>query len=359
MAWADRSEWKSDDGRDAMREGLFTRLERPGRTPADAVYQTTVRMRTLVHTLDRREINRMPYNRSFRAGLLAGMCCAIAMVHLAVAQPSLPRLDSPCLLAQASTSPPTTSPPTTGGPASAEELAKKLSNPIASLISVPFQSNFDFNTGQGNDKFKYTLNIQPVIPLSIGPDWNLISRIIQPVIYQDELFPGMGSKFGLGDMNPSFFFSPKEPFHGWIWGVGPVLLLPTATDDALGTGKWGAGPTAVGLRQHGPWTYGLLANHLWSFAGEGARADVNQTFLQPFLAHNSKSGFGVTLMTESSYNWEAEQWTVPLGLFASQVLKLGGQPLSLQFGPRVYVDGPSGGPEWGLRFNVVLLFPKS
>jgi hypothetical protein len=245
-----------------------------------------------------------------------------------------------------------------GGPVSAEELAKKLSNPVASLISVPFQSNFDFNTGQDNDQFKYTLNIQPVIPLSLGADWNLIARIIQPVIYQEELFPGQGNNFGLGDMNPQFFFSPKEPFHGWIWGAGPVFLLPTATDTALGTGKWAAGPTGVGLRQRGPWTYGLLANHLWSFAGTGDRPEVNQTFLQPFLAYNTKTGFGVTLQTESTYNWDAHQWTVPLGVFASQVLKLGGQPLSVQFGPRVYVDGPSGGPQWGLRFNIILLFPK-
>jgi hypothetical protein len=291
--------------------------------------------------------------------VMACLCCAVVVPHLAnAAESSLLPLDPTLRLAQRPESPRTSDTTTTGGAASAEDLAKKLSNPIASLISVPFQSNFDFNAGQDNDKFKYTLNIQPVIPLSISTDWNLIARIIQPVIYQDELFPGLGSKFGLGDMNPSFFFSPKEPFHDWIWGAGPVFLLPTATDNALGTGQWGAGPTAVGLRQEGPWTYGLLANHLWSFAGEGGRPDVNQTFLQPFLAYNTKTGFGVTLQTESTYNWEAEQWTVPIGLFASQVLKLGGQPISFQFGPRVYVDGPSGGPEWGLRFNVVLLFPK-
>jgi hypothetical protein len=150
----------------------------------------------------------------------------------------------------------------------------------------------------------------------------------------------------------------KEPFHGWIFGAGPVFLLPTATDNVLGTGKWAAGPTAVGLRQEDPWTYRLLANHLWSFAGEGGRPDMNQTFLQPFLAYNTKTAFGVTLQTESTYNWEAHQWTVPLGLFASQVLKVGEQPLSMNFGPRVYVDGPSGGPEWGLRFTITLLFPN-
>lgn len=140
--------------------------------------------------------------------------------------------------------------------------------------------------------------------------------------------------------------------------MGPVFLLPTATDDLLGTGKWGAGPSVVVLRQTGPWTYGLLANHIWSFAGDDDRPDVSSTLLQPFLSYTSKTGFGVTFQTESTYNWKAEQWTVPLGLFASQVLKIGGQPISVQFGPRVYVEGPSGGPQWGLRLNIVFLFPK-
>ncbi len=241
---------------------------------------------------------------------------------------------------------------------SEEDLAKELSNPISSLISVPFQSNFDFRLGPNNDKFRYTLNIQPVIPTSISEHWNLITRIIQPVIYQEELVTGQGDNFGLGDMTPTFFLSPKSPFHGWIWGAGPVFLVPTATDTALGAGKWGAGPSAVVLRQHGPWTYGMLANHIWSFAGDNDRPDVSSTFLQPFLAYNTKTGFGVTLQTESTYNWKASQWTVPIGLFASQVLKIGGQPISIQFGPRYYADSPEGGPEWGLRLNIVFLFPK-
>jgi hypothetical protein len=301
----------------------------------------------------------MSHTRVLQAVVVTCMCgvALVARVVDAAASSAL-RRDPTRLWAQTPASPSPSDARATGGSASAEDLAKQLSNPIASLISVPFQSNVDLNAGQDNDQHKYTLNIQPVVPLSLSADWNLIARLIQLVIYQEELFPGVGSKVGLGDLNPSLFFSPKEPLYGWIWGAGPVFLLPTATDDALGTGQWGAGPTAVGLRQRGPWTYGLLANHLWSFAGEGGRPDVNQTFLQPFLAYNTKTAFGVTLQTESSYNWEAEQWTVPLGLFASQVLRLGGQPLSVQFGPRVYLDGPSGGPEWGLRFNVVLLFPK-
>jgi hypothetical protein len=113
-------------------------------------------------------------------------------------------------------------------------------------------------------------------------------------------------------MNPTFFFSPKAPFHGWLWGARPVFLLPAATDMALGTGKWGSGPSAVVLRQDGPWTYGFQANHVWSFAGNDDRLDVNQTFLQPFLAHNSQGGFGVTLQTESTYNWEAESPSPPV-----------------------------------------------
>src|SRR5687768_4913898 len=149
--------------------------------------------------------------------VMACLCCAVVVARLAhAAESSLLQLDPTLRLAQTPASPRTSETMTTGGSASAEELAKKLANPIASLISVPFQSNFDFNAGQDHDQFKYTLNIQPVIPLSISTAWNLITRIIQPVIYQDELFPGVGSKFGLGDMTPSFFFSPKEPFHGWI-----------------------------------------------------------------------------------------------------------------------------------------------
>jgi hypothetical protein len=242
--------------------------------------------------------------------------------------------------------------------ADAAELAKKLSNPVASLVSVPIQYNVDFGIGPA-DAERHTINIQPVIPFSLNDDWNLITRTIMPVIHAESPVPGGDDKSGLGDIVQSFFLSPKAPTSGGsIWGAGPVFLYPTATEEALGAEKFGLGPTAVLLKQEKGWTYGLLANHLWSVAGDGNRADVNATFLQPFASFTTKTFTTLTLNTESTYDWENEQWIVPLNLQASQLLKLGKQPISIGIGGRYYAEGPSGGPEWGLRFSVQFLFPK-
>jgi len=242
--------------------------------------------------------------------------------------------------------------------AAAAELAKKLQNPVASLIQVPVQNNFDFGAGPSGDGFQYKVNVQPVIPISLNENWNLISRTIVPIVYQENIF-GASSQSGLSDTVQSLFFSPKAPTKGgWIWGAGPVLLLPTATDDLLGTEKWGAGPTAVMLKQDGGWTYGALANHLWSYAGESSRADVNATFLQPFVSFTTKKFTTFTLNTESTYDWENSQWTVPLNGIVSQLVKIGGAPLQFSLGARYYAEKPSGGPDWGLRFAVTFLFPK-
>jgi hypothetical protein len=238
------------------------------------------------------------------------------------------------------------------------ELAKKLSNPVANLISVPIQNNWDFGIGSAN-AMRYTANIQPVVPLSIAEDWNVIIRTILPVIYQESRFAGDGSHSGLGDTVQSFFFSPKQPTSGgWIWGVGPVALWPTSTDDVLGTGKVGAGPTGVLLKQEHGWTYGLLANHIWSYAGQGDTPDVNATFLQPFVTFTTKTYTTFGLNTESTYDWDQNQWTVPLNASISQLLKIGGRPVQFQIGYRYYAERPNGGPDWGLRFAVTFLFPK-
>ena len=242
--------------------------------------------------------------------------------------------------------------------AQASELAKKLSNPVAALISVPIQNNFDFGAGPNGDGFQYKVNIQPVIPFSIGEDWNLISRTILPVVYQENIF-GTSSQSGLSDTVQSLFFSPKAPTSGgWIWGAGPVLLLPTATDDLLGTEKWGAGPTAVLLKQQSGWTYGILANHLWSFAGESSRSSVNSTFLQPFLSYTTKKQTTFSLNTESTYDWDGSQWTVPINVGVAQLVKIGKLPVQFQIGGRYYAEKPANGPDWGLRFAVTFLFPK-
>lgn len=240
----------------------------------------------------------------------------------------------------------------------AAELAKQLQNPVAKLISVPLQSNWDWGIGPAN-AMRYTLNVQPVIPFSLNAEWNLITRTIVPFLHAESPVAWGSDNGGLGDIVQSFFLSPSAPTsRGWIWGAGPVFLYPSASDDALGAEKWGAGPTAVFLKQDSGWTYGLLANHIWSFAGEDSRADVSTTFLQPFISFTTKTYTTFGLNTESTYDWENKRWIVPLNATVAQMLKVGGQPIQLQLGGRVYADRPDGGPDWGLRFTVTFLFPK-
>lgn len=242
----------------------------------------------------------------------------------------------------------------------ADQLAKQLSNPIASLISVPMQFNYDDGIGPLDDGERFFVNVQPVIPVSIGEDWNMISRTIIPVISQHEIFPGAGDQFGLGDVVQSLFFSPKAlTAGGWTWGVGPVFLIPTATDELLGGERWGAGPTAVALKQtDAGWTYGALANHIWSFAGDKDRADISATFLQPFLSKSLGEGRTISTALEATYDWENAQWTVPLNLGYSKVSKIGKQLVSYQGGVRYYLEAPDSGAQWGLRFTFTLLYPK-
>ena len=243
------------------------------------------------------------------------------------------------------------------GEESEAELAMELQNPVASLISVPIQNNWDFGVGPA-DAMRYTANIQPVIPFSLNADWNLITRTILPVIYAESPVSGGDGKAGLGDMVQSFFFAPKETIGGWILGGGPVFLYPSATEDALGAKKWGTGPTMVALQQREGWTYGILANHVWSFAGDEARPDLSATFMNPFVSYTTTTQTSFVFTPEFSYDWEAGQWTAPLNIVISQLLKIGCQPISLGLGGRYYPERPDGGPDWGLRFAVVLLFPK-
>lgn len=236
-------------------------------------------------------------------------------------------------------------------------LAKELNNPVANLISVPLQLNWDTGIGP-KDADRSTLNVQPVWPFSLNEDWNLISRTILPITYLESTADGVDSVFGLGDIVQSLFFSPKKPVGGWILGGGPVFLLPTATENALKSKQFGLGPTAVALRQQDGWTYGALANHIWGVNNPDDREQVNATFLQPFLVYTTPTAVSYSLNSESTYDWTSRQWTVPINLAVSKLTTLGNQKVSFQLGGRYYAETPDGGPDWGLRFNVTLLFPK-
>jgi hypothetical protein len=243
-----------------------------------------------------------------------------------------------------------------------EELAKKLANPIAALISVPFE--FNYNQGYGTEEGEQLLlNIQPVIPITLNEDWNVISRTIVPVIWQDDIVGRSGEQFGLGDILQSLFFSPSQPLDIGIgnltWGVGPAIAIPTGTDDLLGLGKLGLGPTGVALIQKGPWTYGALINHIWSIAGQSDRDEVSATFIQPFLVYTTPTAWGFLLQTESSYDWKTEQWSVPINASISKLTTIGSQKVQFQVSGRYWVESPHGGPDdFGASFKITFLYPK-
>lgn len=241
-----------------------------------------------------------------------------------------------------------------------EELAKKLANPIASLISVPLQYNYNKYGGLNDGASVSRLNIQPVIPISLTREWNVIIRAIVPFLAQRNFPLEAMNRSGLGDIVSSQFFSPKKPTAGgWIWGVGPVELFPSATDEMLGGKKWGLGPTGVVLKQVGPWTVGLLANHIWSVAGDAARADINATFIQPFVGYVTKTKTTFTVQTESTYDWKNDAWSVPVIGQVSQMFKIGPQILQFTVGAKYWAKSPDNGPDgWGFRAQLTFLFPN-
>lgn len=242
----------------------------------------------------------------------------------------------------------------------ATQLAKQLSNPIADLVSIPSQFNFYEGVGVDDD-LRFVLNLQPVVPFSITKDWNLIGRFILPFISQPPLATGASTTFGTGDIVASAFFSPKQ--SKIVWGVGPVFGFPTTSDPNLGSGKWSIGPTAVVLKQHGPWTYGGLINQLWSYASTGdvQRPSVNQMYIQPFAAYGMKNAVTFTLSSESTANWLApsgDTWTIPIIGQVSKVTHLGPFPFSVGCGAGYFLASPDSGPQWMLRMNFVLILPN-
>ncbi len=252
--------------------------------------------------------------------------------------------------------------PAAPGQGEGDALRKAAQNPVASLISVPFQNNLNVGIGPGG-RTQDVLNIQPVIPMEISNDWNLIVRWVTPIIWQPLPAPSPApevGKYGFGDMQPSFFFSPKKAGKV-IWGAGSVFQLPTATDTYLGQGKLGVGPTFVGLTQPGPWTIGALVNNVWSVAGSGGRPQVNQMTLQYFINYNLKKGWYVGTQPILTANWEATnggRWVVPFGAGIGRIMRLGMQPVNVQFGFYGNAVHPANASRWSMRVQCVLLFPK-
>jgi hypothetical protein len=236
-------------------------------------------------------------------------------------------------------------------------LARASQNPVASLISLPLQNNFFFQEDTGD--LLYNLNVQPVVPFSLNEDWNLITRTIIPFFALENAPSGFDSA-GLGDINTSLFFSPAQAGKV-IWGAGPILSFPTATDDLFGSGKWSAGPAAVALTMRGPWVFGALANNVWSYAGDSDRRSVNAMLVQPFINYNLEKGWFLVSAPVITADWNRdhdERWTVPLGGGFGRVFPIGRRPVNTSLQAFYNVERPSGGPEWSIRWNFQFLFPR-
>lgn len=245
--------------------------------------------------------------------------------------------------------------------AAAGELARKVANPLASLVSVPIQYNRDDGFGPF-DVARTTVNLQPVVPIALGPGSpaRLISRTIVPFV-QAEGGPHFEDVSGVGDVTQSLFVATAVPTRGgWTLGAGPVTQLPTGSDDRLSTGRWSLGPTAIAVRQAGPWTYGALVNHLWSVGGGGNGPAISTTFVQPFVNFITPTHTTLVLNAEASRDWTGRTWSVPVHAMVNQILKLGPQPMSLFVGARYWAESPEQGPEGlGWRFGTTLLFPTA
>ncbi|HAB17011.1 MAG TPA: neuromedin U [Verrucomicrobiales bacterium] len=241
---------------------------------------------------------------------------------------------------------------------STEALARQVQNPLAKLVKVPFQNNFNFGIGP-EEATQWILDVEPVIPVSLNDDWSLITRTVIPIIDQPSVAPGIPAAFGLGDLNPSFYLSPAK--DGQVtWGAGPTFTLPTATDSSLGAGMWSVGPALIAVTTQGPWVAGVLANQQWSFAGWGSQK-ISAMTIQPFINYNLPAGWYLNSAPVLTANWRvsgAEAWTVPLGGGIGKVFHLGRLPLNGLIQAYYNVRTPENGPDWQLRVELQLLFPK-
>jgi hypothetical protein len=277
-------------------------------------------------------------------------------------------LAASCLLTLTSTVAGAQQPAAAAPAADSGDLAKKLSNPISDLVSVPLQFNWQQEVGP-LELSQFILNLQPVMPFEVNESWNMIARVIIPFIGQPPfLVNGLGES-GIGDITASFFFSPRTK-STFTWGVGPAFVVPASYQPTIGSGQFSIGPTVVALKQHDKWTYGVLMNQVWSVAGDERRSDVNRLFLEPFLAYQATKTLTLTIQSESTADWEAdatssgiglaetEEWTVPINFEVAKLSTFGHFPASYQLGVGGYPVHPDSGPSWKIRAAIIILLPK-
>jgi hypothetical protein len=243
---------------------------------------------------------------------------------------------------------------------SAADLAKAAQNPVADMMNLTFQNNTYFETGP-KGKTQNVHLFQPVIPMELNDSLNFIARPIIPLINQPPFIDSQNRNHGLGNIQFQGFFSPKEPVNDWIIGFGPYLEFPTNSgpDGRFGPDNWSAGPAFVALKIDGPWVYGGLFTHLWSYAGNDP--EVNLTTIQPFLNYNMKGGWYLTTGPSITSNWSADssqQWTVPVGGGIGRVFKIGKQPVNAKIAAYHNLQSPRNGSDWQIQFQMQFLFPK-
>ena len=285
--------------------------------------------------------------------ILAGLAAGLATGRMARAQPSSNpqvRVDLP----------PEAAPGGGAAGASATELAEKLQNPIGDLYNVPFQNNTNFNVGPHKGT-QDILNIQPVIPIHVTPDWNIITRTILPLVWSPSAQPALSVPFGLAPTTFSAFLTPTKTVDGWLWGVGPIVQLPTITNKTLGSNVWGAGPAFVIVRTDHPWVYGGLINNVFSFGGTSGPTGTKYSLLtlQWILNYNFGDGwfFGTSPIITSNWLTGGERWTLPVGAQAGRLIKLGGKlPVNLLVGAYYNALRPTGGGTWQLRTQIAIIF---
>lgn len=242
-----------------------------------------------------------------------------------------------------------------------KDLAKESQNPIAAVVSLPLRNTINFNVSPEHNKIQNLFTIQPVFPVNLTDKWHMIFRTIIPILYQPVITPGTDREFGVSDISISAYISRSQS-RTLIFGLGPALLLPTAMEKTLGTGKWSAGPAFALVAQPGNWVFGFLAQNLWSFAGYDDRASVNQMLLQTFVNYNLPKGWYLTTAPFVSANWKlpnSERWMVPAGGGFGKIVRMNGLTLDLQTQGFYFLQKPRSEAEWSMLFQLKFLFPKT